>query len=102
VGPLRSLDFSCAQRAICIKQIAFSQPCEYRALDIAECVAGFSARLPCERFFEEGHLALQVPEEFVVETAALKMSAVPEGKSEAPGQLLREQRLPEVGAHQAA
>ena len=72
-SPLHSLDLRSAQCAVCVKQVALSQPCEYRAFDIAESVTGLAARDPGERLFEEGHLALKIQEEVIVEAAAFKV-----------------------------
>ena len=57
-------------------QVALSQPCEHCAFDIAVCVAWLAARDPRERLFEEGYLALKVPEEVIVEAAAVEMSCM--------------------------
>ena len=75
-SPLHPLDLRRAQCAVCVKQVALSQPCEYRAFDIAESVGWLAARDPCERFVEEGQLALQVPEEVIIEAAVFKVSCM--------------------------
>ena len=75
-SPLRSLDLRRAHCAVCVKQVALSQPCEYRAFDIAESVGWPAARDPGERLFEEGHLVLKVQEEVIVEAATVEMSSM--------------------------
>src|SRR5580693_78032 len=100
-SPLHSLDLRRAQCAVCVKQVALSQPCKHGAFDIAECVAGPAARDPGERLFEEGHLALKVQEEVIVEAATVEMSYVAKCERKAPIKLLCEQGFPEIGAHEA-